>query len=100
VRFAATALPGVFLLTLERHEDARGSFARTYDAGELRAHGLELVPAQCSISFNHRRGTLRGLHLQVEPFAEAKLVRVTRGAVYDVVVDVREGSPTPPRWPT
>ena len=92
--FKATALEGVFVLEPERHEDERGFFARTWDPDELRAHGLDTEIAQGSVSFNHRRGTLRGLHYQVAPFEEAKLVRVTRGAVFDVVVDVRPGSPT------
>ena len=92
--FKATALPGVFVLEPERHEDERGFFARTYDPDELRAHGLDPAVAQASVSFNHRRGTLRGLHYQAAPCEEAKLVRVTRGAVFDVVVDARSGSPT------
>jgi dTDP-4-dehydrorhamnose 3,5-epimerase len=94
VIFKATALPGVFVLELERHPDERGFFARTYDPEELRAQGLDPTVAQASVSFNHRRGTLRGLHYQAAPLEEAKLVRVTRGAVFDVVVDVRSGSPT------
>lgn len=92
--FKATALVGVFVLEPERHEDDRGFFARTWEPDELRAHGLDAAIAQASVSFNHRRGTVRGLHYQVAPFEEAKLVRVTRGAVFDVVVDARPGSPT------
>src|SRR5581483_90009 len=94
MRFAETALPGVVVLVPERREDARGFFARTFDRDAFAARGMETAVVQCSVSFNHRRGTVRGLHLQVAPFEEAKLVRVTRGAVHDVVVDVREGSPT------
>jgi dTDP-4-dehydrorhamnose 3,5-epimerase len=94
VIFKATALEGVFVLEPERHEDERGFFARTWDPDELRAHGLDATIAQASVSFNHRRGTLRGLHFQIAPFEEAKLVRVTRGAAFDVVVDARSGSPT------
>ena len=92
--FTATEIAGVYLLVPERHADGRGSFARTFDREQFAAHGLETAVVQCSTSFNHRRGTLRGLHLQAPPFAEAKLVRVTRGAVFDAVVDVRPGSPT------
>jgi dTDP-4-dehydrorhamnose 3,5-epimerase len=88
------SLTGVYVLHAERHPDDRGFFARTYDRGELAAHGLDPTVAQCSVSFNHRRGTLRGLHWQAAPCSETKLVRVTRGAVWDVVVDLRAGSPT------
>jgi dTDP-4-dehydrorhamnose 3,5-epimerase len=94
VIFKATALAGVFVLEPERHADDRGFFARTYDPEQLRAHGLDATIAQGSVSFNHRRGTMRGLHYQAPPFEEAKLVRVTRGAIFDVVVDARAGSPT------
>jgi dTDP-4-dehydrorhamnose 3,5-epimerase len=94
VIFKATALAGVFVIEPERHEDERGFFARTWDHEELRAHGLDATIAQASVSFNRRRGTLRGLHYQAAPFEEAKLVRVTRGAVFDVVVDARSSSPT------
>jgi dTDP-4-dehydrorhamnose 3,5-epimerase len=94
MRLEETALPGVVVLVPERREDARGFFARTFDRQAFAACGMETVVEQCSVSFNHRRGTIRGLHWQVAPFAEAKLVRVTRGAVHDVVVDVRPGSPT------
>ncbi|HEV8629155.1 MAG TPA: dTDP-4-dehydrorhamnose 3,5-epimerase [Thermoanaerobaculia bacterium] len=92
--FTATALPGVFVLAPERHADERGFFVRTYDRDELAAHGLDPTIAQGNLSFNHRRGTLRGLHFQAAPYAEAKLVRCSRGAIFDVVVDVRPGSPT------
>jgi dTDP-4-dehydrorhamnose 3,5-epimerase len=94
VKLRETELPGVFLLDPERHADERGWFVRTYDRDELAAAGLDPGIAQGNLSFNHRRGTLRGLHLQAAPFAEAKLIRVSRGAIFDVVVDVREGSPT------
>jgi dTDP-4-dehydrorhamnose 3,5-epimerase len=78
----------------EHHRDVRGSFARTWCRRELAEHGLETDIAQCSISHNLRRGTLRGMHYQVAPFEEAKLVRVTRGAIHDVIVDLRADSPT------
>ena len=79
-------------------EDERGSFARSFCQGEFRAHGLDPVIAQCNISFNKRRGVLRGLHYQVKPHEEVKLVRCTRGAIWDVIVDLREGAPTRYRW--
>lgn len=96
--FQPTEITGVFLLEPERREDARGYFARTFDHEEMAAHGLETAVVQCSTSFNHLRGTIRGLHFQLAPYAETKLVRVTRGAVFDVVVDVRPGSPTCGRY--
>jgi dTDP-4-dehydrorhamnose 3,5-epimerase len=92
--FAETALPGAFVIDPEPSEDARGLFARTWCARELRARGLETRIAQCSTSFNKRKGTLRGLHYQVAPAAETKIVRCTRGALYDVIVDLRPASPT------
>jgi dTDP-4-dehydrorhamnose 3,5-epimerase len=98
VRFMPTTLAGAYVIEQERHADERGFFARTWCAREFAAHGLETGLAQCSVSFNHRRGTLRGLHYQAPPFAEAKLVRCTRGALYDVAVDLRPDSPTFRRW--
>jgi dTDP-4-dehydrorhamnose 3,5-epimerase len=93
VIFVPTALPGAFVIELERLEDERGFFARTWSAQEFEAHGLNAQLVQCSTSFNRRRGTLRGMHWQVAPFAEAKLVRCTMGAIHDVVLDLRPDSP-------
>lgn len=93
-----TALPGVFVITPELLADERGAFARTYCAEEFRANGLNPQVAQCSVSFNPTAGTLRGMHYQVEPYGEVKLVRCTMGAIYDVVVDLRPESPTYCRW--
>lgn len=93
-----TPIAGAFLLDVERREDERGFFARTYCQDELRAHGLECDVVQCSISFNHVRGTLRGLHYQDAPHEETKIVRCTRGAIWDVVVDLRRDSGTYRRW--
>jgi dTDP-4-dehydrorhamnose 3,5-epimerase len=98
VIFAELALPGVFEFTLEPVRDTRGWFARTYDRKELAEHGLDLVVAQASVSFNARRGTLRGLHLQRPPHEEARLIRCLAGSVFDVVVDLRPGSPTHLSW--
>jgi dTDP-4-dehydrorhamnose 3,5-epimerase len=92
--FRETPLAGAWVLEPERFEDERGFFARTYCRREFEARGLDPAIAQCSVSFNHRRGTLRGLHFQTAPHEEVKLVRVTRGAVWDVIVDLRPGSPT------
>ncbi|MFN3597707.1 MAG: dTDP-4-dehydrorhamnose 3,5-epimerase family protein [Rubricoccaceae bacterium] len=96
--FEPTAIPGCVLVRPERHADARGYFARTWDGARLAEHGLDARLAQCSVSFNHARGTLRGLHFQAPPHAESKLVRCTRGALYDVCLDLRPDSPTFHRW--
>jgi dTDP-4-dehydrorhamnose 3,5-epimerase len=96
--FHDTELPGVRLAELERRADERGYFARVWDPAELESAGLNSALAQVSVAFNDRRGTLRGLHFQAEPHAEAKLVRCTRGAVFDVVVDLRRDSPAFRRW--
>lgn len=94
MRFTETELAGAYLVELDRLEDERGFFARTFCAREFEDHGLSPVVAQANVSFNHRAGTLRGLHYQVPPSAETKLVRCTRGAIHDVIVDLRPGSPT------
>ncbi len=92
--FTETDVAGAFLVEPEPVADERGFFARTWDRREFQARGLNPDLAQCSVSFNRRRGTLRGLHYQRPPHQEAKLVRCTAGAVYDVVVDLRPASPT------
>jgi dTDP-4-dehydrorhamnose 3,5-epimerase len=92
--FRETPLAGAWVLEPERFEDERGFFARTFCRREFEARGMEPAVAQCSVSYNHRRGTLRGLHFQADPHEETKLVRVTRGAVWDVIVDLRPESPT------
>jgi dTDP-4-dehydrorhamnose 3,5-epimerase len=98
MRFVETSLPGAFVVEPERRQDERGFFARTWCQEAFAARGLTTVWAQCSTSYNHRRGTLRGLHYQAEPCPETKLVRCTAGAVFDVIVDLRPGSPTYGRW--
>lgn len=98
MRFVPTPLAGVFAIELDRIEDDRGFFARSFCQEEFRAHGLEPVVAQCNVSFNRLRGTLRGLHYQDAPHEEAKLVRCTRGAIWDVIVDIREESVSRYRW--
>jgi dTDP-4-dehydrorhamnose 3,5-epimerase len=98
MRFVATALAGMYVIELERHHDERGGFAREYDAHEFEAHGLDPRIAQSSLSWNTARGTLRGLHYQAAPHLEAKTVRVVAGAIFDVAVDVRAGSPTFGKW--
>jgi dTDP-4-dehydrorhamnose 3,5-epimerase len=98
VRFVPTDIPGVQVVEQDRHLDERGFFARTWCAREFADHGLDPRLVQCSVSFNARRGTLRGLHYQAPPAAEAKLVRCTRGALFDVAVDLRPRSRTFRRW--
>jgi dTDP-4-dehydrorhamnose 3,5-epimerase len=98
VRFLAGRLGGVFRVDLDLREDERGFFARSWCASELEAHGLNPRIAQCNVSFNRRRGTLRGMHFQSVPHQEAKLVRCTRGALVDVVLDLRRESPTFRQW--
>jgi dTDP-4-dehydrorhamnose 3,5-epimerase len=94
MEFRATRLPGAYVLDLSLKSDDRGFFARTFCAREFEAHGLRPTVAQCNIAFNHVRGTIRGMHYQVDPSQESKLVRCTRGAILDVIVDLRPGSPT------
>ncbi len=94
MRFTPTQVDGVVVVDLEPFTDDRGVFARTFDAEEFAEHGLEPVVAQANLSVNHRAGTLRGLHRQVPPHAEAKLVRCVAGAIVDVAVDIRPGSPS------
>lgn len=98
MRIVTTPIAGCVVLHPERHADERGFFARTWDAAELAAAGVNPAVAQCSVSFNHRRGTLRGMHFQHPPHAESKIVRCTRGAVWDVCLDLRHGSPTYRQW--
>ena len=92
--FRETKLPGAFVIDLQKHEDERGFFARSWCRKEFEAHGLDPRTVQCNVSFNKVKGTLRGMHYQVAPYAEAKLVRCTRGAIYDVIIDLRRGSAT------
>ena len=96
--FGSTTLPGATVVELERREDERGFFARSFCQREFEAQGLESCVAQCNVSFNRRRGTLRGLHWQTAPHGETKLVRVTRGVLWDVIVDLRPDSPAYCRW--
>jgi dTDP-4-dehydrorhamnose 3,5-epimerase len=96
--FKETKLKGVFVVELELIKDDRGFFACSWSPDEFEKHGLNPRLSQCNISFNNRSGTLRGMHFQERPYEEAKLVRCTRGAVYDVAVDLRPDSPTRYQW--
>jgi dTDP-4-dehydrorhamnose 3,5-epimerase len=94
MRFTETALPGAFVVDVERHDDERGFFARSWCAQEFQDRRLNPCVVQCNVSWNRVKGTLRGMHYQVAPHAEVKLVRCTKGAVYDVIIDLRDTSPT------
>jgi dTDP-4-dehydrorhamnose 3,5-epimerase len=98
VRFIENRLKGLFVIEPERLEDPRGFFARTWCQREFAAQSLNALWVQCSISFNERSGTLRGLHCQASPHEETKLVRCTMGAIYDVVVDLRPNSESFKQW--
>jgi dTDP-4-dehydrorhamnose 3,5-epimerase len=98
MRFTETPLSGAYVIDLETIEDDRGFFARAWCQREFEAQGLNARLVQCNLSFNRARGTLRGLHYQVEPHREVKLVRCIRGAIFDAIVDLRPGSPTYRRW--
>jgi dTDP-4-dehydrorhamnose 3,5-epimerase len=96
--FTATRIPGAFVIQPQRFEDDRGFFARTWCHREFEEHGLNPHLAQCSVSYNLRAGTLRGMHFQKAPHAEVKLVRCTAGAICDVILDLRRDSPAYLRW--
>lgn len=98
MRFSATPLDGAFVIEPEPVTDERGFFARTFCVQEFAAHGLESRWAQCNIAHNRNRGIIRGLHRQIGPHAEVKLVRCTMGRLYDVIVDLRDGSPCRGEW--
>lgn len=96
--FTETRLKGAFIINLEPVEDDRGFFARTWCQREFSTHGLNARWVQCNISFNKQEGTLRGMHYQVKPHEETKMVSCVRGAIYDVILDLRPGSPTFRQW--
>lgn len=96
--FTPTKLAGAFIIDVERRTDERGFFARSWCEDEFAAHGIHMPPLQANVSSNPLRGTLRGMHYQLPPHEETKLVRCTRGAIYDVIVDLREESPTYGEW--
>src|SRR5947209_4486634 len=98
MKFIELPLQGAYLIEVEPVVDERGFFARTWCRDEFSARGIDPTVAQCSISFNARRGTLRGMHYQEAPHQEAKLVRCSAGAIYDVILDLRPGSPSYGKW--
>lgn len=96
--FHRTELTDAVLIELDRREDRRGFFARTWDQQLFKEHGLVDRVVQANLSYNHTRGTLRGMHYQKAPYAETKLVRCVRGAIFDVIIDIRPDSPTYKHW--
>ena len=96
--FKETELKGAFVIELDPIRDERGFFARTWCRKEFEAHGLNSDLVQCNTSFNKKKGTLRGMHYQVAPHEEAKLIRCTMGAIYDVIIDIRKESKTYKQW--
>ncbi len=98
MKFTPLPLQGAFVIEPELIADERGFFARTFCRKEFSAHGLNPDLAQCSVSFNNKKGTLRGMHYQQKPHEETKVVRCTMGAIYDVIIDLRPVSPTFKQW--
>ena len=98
MKFIETEIRGVFLIDPERLEDERGFFARTWCLKEFEKYGLNVDWVQCNISYNKHKGTLRGMHYKIAPYAEAKLVRCTMGAIYDVIIDLRPDSESYRKW--
>jgi dTDP-4-dehydrorhamnose 3,5-epimerase len=94
MNFTETKLKGAFVIDIERREDSRGFFARAFCQDEFKAQGLKPIIAQANVAFNHLKGTMRGMHFQYPPAAETKFVRCTRGAILDIIVDLRPESPT------
>ena len=96
--FTETMLQGAYIIDIEKRQDQRGFFARTWCLTEFEAHGLATRAVQANISYSRRQGTVRGMHYQASPYAETKLVRCTHGAIYDVIIDLRSDSPTFKQW--
>ena len=98
MKFIETELKGAYIIEIEKLTDQRGFFARSWCQNELEAHGLTARTVQANVSYNHQKGTLRGMHYQIAPYQEAKLIRCTRGAIYDVIIDLRPDSSTYKQW--
>lgn len=96
--FKETKLKGAYIIELERLDDERGFFARSFCIDEFKKNGIDFNIVQCNISYNKKKGTLRGMHYQIEPHQEAKLVSCIKGAIYDVIIDLRKDSPTYCQW--
>ena len=91
-------LNGVFIIDLEKHEDERGFFARSWDKQEFESNGLDSNLSQCNISFNKKKGTIRGMHFQRKPYEEAKLIHCVKGSIFDVIIDLRKDSDGFKKW--
>ena len=98
MKFTASRVPGAWIIDITAIHDSRGFFAMTWLPDEFRKHGIEPALAQCNLAYNHKRGTLRGMHFQAAPHAQAKIIRCTRGALLDVIVDLRPESPAYRQW--
>ena len=98
MQFIETKLPGAYIINLDTLEDERGFFARAFCQKEFEENGLKSNIAQCNLSFNHKKGTLRGMHYQVKPYEEVKMVRCTQGKILDVIIDLRKDSATYKKW--
>lgn len=98
MQFTPTKLGGAFVIDAQRFEDPRGFFTRTWSKTEFQEHGCNPDLLEINVSFNHKAGTLRGMHLQIAPFAQAKVVRCTMGAIWDAIIDLRPASPTFRQW--
>jgi dTDP-4-dehydrorhamnose 3,5-epimerase len=98
MKFTETKLKGAFVVEIEKLIDERGFFARSWCRKEFEAHGLTARVVQANVSSNRKKGTLRGMHYQIAPYQECKLIRCTRGAIYDVIIDLRPDSPTYKQW--
>jgi dTDP-4-dehydrorhamnose 3,5-epimerase len=96
--FQETSIPGAWIIDINAIHDRRGFFAMTWLPGELETRGMNPALAQCNLAFNHARGTLRGMHFQTAPHAQAKVIRTTRGSLLDVIIDLREDSPAFLKW--
>ena len=96
--FKETKIKGPYIISLDKHEDERGFFARSFCQKEFKEHGTDFNVAQCNISYNKEKGTLRGMHYQSAPFGEAKLIGCIRGRIYDVIIDLRKDSDTYCKW--
>ena len=98
MKFSETKLKGAYIIEIEKLEDERGFFGRSWCAKEMKEHGLNVNVSQANVSFNKKKGTLRGMHYQVAPYQEAKLVRCSLGSIYDVIIDLRKDSSTYLQW--
>ena len=96
--FEKADFEGVYIIEIEKHQDSRGFFARSWDKNEFKLKNLNSNLTQCNISFNHKKGTLRGMHYQTQPYQEAKLIRCTRGSLFDVIIDLRNNSKSFKKW--